>query len=133
MTDAVPATPAAPAVHSITVDCVGDPYELAVFWGALLGRTPADDDRPGDPEALLEDPEGGPRMLFVRVPDPKAVKNRLHLDLRPRGRTRAEEVERALSLGATLSADHVRPDGRGWVTLLDPQGNEFCVERGELD
>jgi predicted enzyme related to lactoylglutathione lyase len=53
-------------------------------------------------------------------------------DLQPQGRTRAQEVARALSLGARQVADHTRPDGGGWVTLADPEGNEFCVERGEL-
>lgn len=122
-----------PVIHSITFDCTEDPYDLGLFWAELLGRKLADDDKPGDPEAVLRDPDGGPTLLFIRVPEAKAVKNRVHLDLRPKGRTRAEEVERALALGATLVADHTRPDGRGWVTLADPAGNEFCVERGDQD
>ncbi|MEV8596361.1 VOC family protein [Streptomyces sp. NPDC052012] len=123
-----------PTIRHITFDCTGDPYELALFWSALLGRQVSDDDKPGDPEALIEDPSGtGPGLLFVRVPEPKAVKNRLHFDLRPTGRTRAEEVARAIGLGARQLADHTRPDGKGWVTMADPEGNEFCVERGELD
>lgn len=60
-----------------------------------------------------------------------ARRHRLLEDPFPQGRTRAEEVERAIGLGATLVADHTRPDGGGWVTLADPEGNEFCVERGE--
>lgn len=119
-------------VHSITFSCTGDPYDLGLFWSELLGRPLADDDKPGDPEALIEDPAGGPRMLFVRVDEGKPAESRVHLDLRPQGRTRSEEVERAIGLGATLVADRTRPDGRGWVTLADPEGNEFCVERGEL-
>ncbi|MGW2993859.1 VOC family protein [Streptomyces sp. NPDC001193] len=79
-----------------------------------------------------EDPEGGPTLLFVRVPEGKAAKNRIHLDLKPNGRTRADEVARVQALGARLVADRTRPDGRGWVVLADPEGNEFCVERGEL-
>src|SRR5690606_19241517 len=109
-----------------------DPYDLALFWSALLGRPLADDDKPGDPEALIADPEGdGPTLLFVHVGEEKAGKNRLHLDLWPTGRTRAEEVARAIGLGARQLADHTRPDGTGWVTLADPEGNEFCIERGE--
>jgi hypothetical protein len=69
-------------------------------------------------------------MLFQRVPEGKTVKNRVHLDLQPTDRTRDEEVERLLGLGASLVADHRRPDGTGWATLADPEGNEFCVERG---
>ncbi|GHH96042.1 VOC family protein [Streptomyces capillispiralis] len=122
-----------PVIRHITFDCTGDPYDLALFWSGMLGNPLADDDKPGDPEALIEDPSGGPGLLFVRVEEGKTAKNRLHFDLRPRGRTRADEVARALALGARLLADHTRPDGGGWVTLADPEGNEFCMERGELD
>lgn len=63
----------------------------------------------------------------------KTVKNRVHLDLKAaHGRTRDEEVERVVSLGARVVADHRRADGSGWVLMADPEGNEFCVERGEL-
>jgi predicted enzyme related to lactoylglutathione lyase len=61
------------------------------------------------------------------VPDTKQVKNRVHLDLRPADRTRDEEVERVVGLGAKFLADFRRPDGGGWVTLADPEGNEFCI------
>ncbi|MEU5522303.1 VOC family protein [Streptomyces sp. NPDC047860] len=126
-------SPLHPTIRHITIDCAGDPYDLARFWSELLGRPLSDDDKPGDPEALIEGFEGGPGLLFVRVGEGKVTKNRLHFDLRPTGRTRAEEVARAIGLGARRLADHTRPDGTGWVTLADPEGNEFCVERGELD
>lgn len=122
-----------PTIRHITFDCTGDPYDLALFWSELLGRPLSDDDKPGDPEALIEGSEGVPGLLFVRVGEDKVTKNRVHFDLQPTGRTRAEEVARAIGLGARQLADHTRPDGRGWVTLADPEGNEFCVERGELD
>jgi predicted enzyme related to lactoylglutathione lyase len=51
----------------------------------------------------------------------------------PTDRTRDEEVERLLGLGATLVADHRRPDGSGWAVLADPEGNEFCVERSAAE
>ncbi|GAB2742273.1 VOC family protein [Streptomyces bullii] len=121
-----------PAIRHITFDCTGEPYELARFWSALLGLPVSDEDEPGDPEVLLEDPSGGPGLLFVRVEEGKTAKNRIHFDLKPTGRTRAEEVARALRLGGRQLADHTRPDGRGWVVMADPEGNEFCVERGEL-
>ena len=121
-----------PTIRTLTFDCTGDPYDLGLFWSELLGRPLAEDDKLGDPEALLRDPSGGPTLLFVRVPEGKSAKNRIHFDLQPQGRTRAQEVARALSLGARQIADHTRPDGGGWVTLADPEGNEFCVERGEL-
>ncbi|MGW3927971.1 VOC family protein [Streptomyces microflavus] len=112
-------------VRHITVDCA-DAHALGSFWSQVLGAPLADDDFPGDPEALLETP--GAAILFVQGPDPKTAKNRVHLDVQPQDRTRDEEVERLLALGATLVGDHRKPDGRGWATLADPEGNEFCVE-----
>jgi predicted enzyme related to lactoylglutathione lyase len=61
------------------------------------------------------------------------VKNRVHLDWVPEGRTRDEEVARLLDLGATIHEDHRTPEGPGWVTMRDPEGNEFCVERSAAE
>jgi hypothetical protein len=121
-------------IHSITVDCA-DPYALACFWSQVTGwqEDPHNGNHPEDPEALLVAPEGQPRLLFIGVPEAKTVKNRLHLDLMPTDRTRDEEVARLLSLGATFTADHRRPDGTGWAVLADPEGNEFCVERSAAE
>ncbi|MFG1928549.1 VOC family protein [Cryptosporangium sp. NPDC048952] len=121
-------------VRNITIDC-SNPYELAQFWAAVTGygEHPEDGNHPDDPEALLVAPDGGPALLFVPVPETKSGKNRIHLDLQPVERTRDEEVVRVLALGATLVADHRRPDGTGWVTLADPEGNEFCVERSAAE
>ncbi|KJS56751.1 glyoxalase [Streptomyces rubellomurinus subsp. indigoferus] len=113
-------------VRHVTIDCA-DPFALAGFWAEVLDGTLAEDDNPGDPEAVVE--SAGASLLFIRVPDTKSVKNRVHLDLQPQGRTRDEEVERLLALGATVVGDHREPDGKGWVTMADPEGNEFCVER----
>jgi predicted enzyme related to lactoylglutathione lyase len=118
-----------PIIRTITFDCVNDPYDNGMFWSSLLGRPLADDDKPGDPEASIRDADGGPTLLFVRVPEAKTVKNRVHLDLVPTGRTRAQEAERALALGARHVGDFTRPDGGGWIVLADPEGNEFCIER----
>ncbi|MFE4384299.1 VOC family protein [Streptomyces cyaneofuscatus] len=112
-------------VRHITVGCA-DAHALGSFWSQVLGAPLADDDFPGDPEALLETP--GAAILFVQGPDAKTVRNRVHLDIQPQDRTRDEEVERLLALGATLLEDHRKPNGRGWATLADPEGNEFCVE-----
>ncbi|MFG2620438.1 VOC family protein [Streptomyces sp. NPDC048507] len=117
-------------VRHVTFDC-SDAYALAGFWAAALDGTVADDDFPGDPEALVT--SAGAALLFVTVPDAKAAKNRVHLDLQPQDRTRDEEVERLLGLGATVLGDHRRPDGAGWVTMADPEGNEFCVERSAAE
>jgi hypothetical protein len=121
------------SVHLISFDCA-DPYALAGFWAEVLGRSRHPQDHPGDPEAVLPAPDaGGPNLYFQRVPEPKTVKNRVHLCLRPTDRTRDDEVGRLLGIGATLVADHRRPDGTGWVVLADPEGNEFCVARGAAE
>ncbi|MEV7447000.1 VOC family protein [Streptomyces sp. NPDC091204] len=117
-------------VRHLTIDC-SDAYSLGQFWAAVLDSKLADDDFPGDPQALVKTP--GSTLLFVTVPDPKTVKNRVHVDLQPQDRTRDEEVERIVALGATVVGDHRRPDGGGWVTLADPEGNEFCVERSAAE
>ncbi|MFD5741691.1 VOC family protein [Streptomyces massasporeus] len=121
-----------PTIRHITFDCTGEPYELARFWAEFLGHPLSDIDKPGDDEVLVELPDGAPGLLFVRVEEAKATKNRIHFDLGPTGRTRSEEVERAVSLGAHILTDRTLPNGRGWVVMADPEGNEFCVERGEL-
>ena len=117
-------------IRHITIDS-SDPYELARFWAAVLDGELADDDHPGDPEALVQYPAEGPNVLFVRVPEAKAVKNRVHLDITPVGRGRDDEVERLVGLGAAVIDDRRKPDGWGWVVLADPEGNEFCVELNE--
>ncbi|MFF4955351.1 VOC family protein [Streptomyces chattanoogensis] len=117
-------------VRHITIDCT-DPYRLAQFWAEVLDGSLAEDDHPGDPEALVT--AAGSGLLFIAVPEKKDGKNRLHLDLQPQDRSREEEVERLLALGAVLVADHRRPDGTGWATLADPEGNEFCVERSAAE
>jgi Glyoxalase-like domain len=76
---------------------------------------------------LITSRDRGQLLLFITVPDGKTLKNRVHLDLRPVDRTREQEVERILALGAAQLADHRRPDGSGWITLADPEGNEFCI------
>ncbi|MFI8516440.1 VOC family protein [Streptomyces sp. NPDC085481] len=117
-------------VRHVTIDC-SDPYALATFWSQVLDSKVSDEDQPGDPEVLVESPGAG--LLFIQVPEKKSVKNRVHLDVQPQDRTRDEEVERLLALGATLVGDHRNPDGTGWATLADPEGNEFCVERSTAE
>nr|WP_254705547.1 VOC family protein [Streptomyces vilmorinianum] len=114
----------------MTIDS-SDAYALATFWAAALDSKVSDEDQPGDEEALVETPGAG--ILFVTVPEKKSVKNRIHLDIQPQDRTRDQEVERLLALGATLVGDHRREGGLGWVTLADPEGNEFCVECSDAE
>ncbi|MEU4294240.1 VOC family protein [Kribbella sp. NPDC026596] len=119
-------------LRHITIDA-GNPYELAQFWSTVTGWPLGDGDEPGDDEVLVVAPAPVPGMLFIAVPESKSVKNRVHIDWVPTERTRDEEVERLLSLGAAIHEDHRRPDGPGWVTMKDPEGNEFCVERSEAE
>jgi catechol 2,3-dioxygenase-like lactoylglutathione lyase family enzyme len=115
-------------ISHTSVDAI-DAYAQSVFWSQVLGFTedPDDPNEPGHAECLIMSPDRTQLLLFITVPDAKLVKNRVHLDLRPVDRTREEEAARVLALGATQLADHRQPDGRGWITLADPEGNEFCI------
>ena len=117
-------------VQNVAIDCA-DAYGLARFWSEVTGRDPHPEDRPGDPEAQVPLADGLV-LHFNQVPEPKQVKNRVHLCLRL-GTARDQEVQRLLDLGATLVADHRSPDGTGWAVLADPEGNEFCVLRSAAE
>lgn len=123
-------------VSDVVVDCE-HPAALARFWAAVLDGyqvAPYDDDElerlrslgiespEDDPTVLVEGPVGLPRYFFVRVPEQKVVKNRVHLDIRADDQD--AEVRRLIGLGASVLDD--RP---GWTTMADPEGNEFCVLR----
>lgn len=117
-------------VQNVAIDCA-DAYELARFWGEVTGCPLDPQDRPGDRETRVLLPEG-PSLYFNQVPEPKTVKNRVHLCLRPTT-SREREIERLLNLGATFVTDRREPDGTGWAVLADPEGNEFCVLRSDSD
>jgi hypothetical protein len=121
-------------VSHTTVDCQ-DAYALSQWWKGVLGYVdvPGDPNEPGHEECMIVDPRSGHRVLFIEVPEPKSVKNRLHLDLVPTDASRDEEVERVRGLGAVQVADLRQPDGTGWVVLSDPEGNEFCVLRSDAE
>jgi catechol 2,3-dioxygenase-like lactoylglutathione lyase family enzyme len=108
-------------VGALAVDC-RDPARLAQFWTALLGGAVTDVDDDGN--TTVTSPEGL-NLDFFGVPEPKTVKNRLHLDLRSTDFDRA--VRRALELGATKADDIYAGDD--WQVLRDPEGNEFCILR----
>jgi catechol 2,3-dioxygenase-like lactoylglutathione lyase family enzyme len=138
----------------VVIDCA-DPAKLSAFWAHALGyHLP---DPPGDfetwpdflraqgvPESefnsasAIEDPDGvGPRIYFQRVPEPKAGKNRLHLDVNAGGGRATPEDEKAalvdaavedlVAAGATKVDDRTKM-GERWVVMEDPEGNEFCVQ-----
>ena len=103
----------------ICIDCA-DPQELASWWQQLIGGDITVDD---DGDVRLDG--GRTPLLFLKVPEPKAVKNRVHLDLRVVDYDDA--VGRALAMGAT-PADEIYAGSR-WRVLRDPEGNEFCIIR----
>lgn len=117
-------------IQNVAIDC-SNAYELARFWSQVTGCPLDPHAAPGDHETQVMLPEG-PRLYFNQVPEPKTVKNRIHLCLRP-STSRDSEVDRLLALGATLVADRREPDGAGWAVLADPEGNEFCVLRSHSD
>jgi predicted enzyme related to lactoylglutathione lyase len=117
-------------IRNISVDCA-DPYALARFWSEVLGVPVHPDDEPGDDEVGIP-LDDGRELLFLKVPEPKAVKNRLHLCLEAR-ESRDREVERLLERGASMTDDRRNDDGSGWAVLADPEGNEFCVLRGAAE
>jgi len=112
-----------------------DAYASSVFWGAVLGfaENPDDPNEPGDEECMIFSVDGTRRLLLSEVPDAKQIKNCVHLDLKPGEGTREQELARLLGLGARQVADRRRPDGSGWVVLADPEGNEFCLLRGNVE
>jgi predicted enzyme related to lactoylglutathione lyase len=121
-------------IDHTSIDC-HDAYELSTFWAQVLGFTdvPGDPNEPGHEECMIIDPAGEHRVLFIEVPEGKRVKNRMHFDLVPTDRTRDEEIERVLALGATSFDDLRQPDGTGWLVLTDPEGNEFCILRSDAE
>ncbi|WP_329332024.1 VOC family protein [Streptomyces sp. NBC_00663] len=109
--------------EQVIVDAA-DPAALGRWWTEALGWVVVNDD--AEEYEIRPEKDRVPGLLFAPVPEGKTIKNRLHLDFRPDDQ--ATEVARLLALGAR----HADPryGGFSWVTLLDPEGNEFCVLRG---
>jgi glyoxalase superfamily protein len=99
-----------------------DHQMLASWWCAVLGyqrRVEPDWERPGDLPVPIIDPTGaGPLIWIVPVPEPKTVKNRMHIDV-------FGDVSAIVAKGARVVLP--RGDDRAWTVLVDPEGNEFCV------
>ena len=113
-------------VTSVTIDCA-DPLRLARFWADLLGlRVRLRESRY---VALTRPPTVTPELVFQPVPEAKAGKVRLHLDIGVRDLDRARA--RAIALGARPADDLDDPDDDSLTVLRDPEGNEFClIHRG---
>jgi predicted enzyme related to lactoylglutathione lyase len=108
-------------LHSVTFDAA-DPPALADFWSMVTGYPV---DTATEFFALITgDGSVGPRFMFLRVPEGKTAKNRVHVDFGTPDLER--EVERVLGLGAEL-VGRFEEFGVTWATFRDPEGNEFCV------
>jgi hypothetical protein len=140
---------------TLTIDCA-EPAKVAAFWALALGyveRPPPEGydsweawlgeqnvpEEEWDDGAYLLDPDGvGPSLSFLRVPEPKTVKNRVHLDVQIGGGRQTpweqrwprvlEEKERLVAAGATVVGEALSADGRpDHLVMADPEGNEFCL------
>jgi hypothetical protein len=110
-------------VAAVVVDCA-DPVAQARFWSRAAGWVPQQVD--AGFAALRSPSETGPFLEFLRTPDTKTVKNRIHPDVRPYpGEDYLDEARQLRDLGA-VPADVGQGNVR-WVVLADPEGNEFCV------
>lgn len=110
-------------VQEVVVDCA-DPGRLARFWAGVVGGEAV---RRSD-DWWYVDPPGWTRLAFQRVPEPKAGKNRLHLDIEvPGPEALGAATERAEALGATRVGGVVIDDQGPFQVLADPEGNEWCL------
>jgi hypothetical protein len=110
-------------LHNITIDC-DDPLALASFWTAALERPIDDGASPFFASIGITERNIRPAFLFIKVPEAKTAKNRMHIDLQ--SDDRGSEVARLVSLGATRISDKDEW-GIAWTVMHDPEGNEFCV------
>ncbi len=121
-----------------TLGCdAADPQRLAAFWALALRyvKEPGFDD-PGN-ASIIDPDDVGPAIGFLRVPEGKTAKNRMHIDIRVVGKPPWDMVERErlirervpqlVAAGAVLVREEMYDDALGHVVMLDPEGNEFCV------
>jgi predicted enzyme related to lactoylglutathione lyase len=115
-------------VECVTADC-HNPALVADFWAELLDWEVT---QSSETDVVLEPRNRAlvvsPLLLFLKAPDAKVIKNRLHFDLRPDNQ--AVEVARAEALGATrVEIGQSADAATTWVVMADPEGNEFCILR----
>ncbi len=119
-------------ISELVVDC-RDPQRLAQFWCEVLGFVVLDTDEGaieiGPPEGF-----GGlqPTLVFSPTTEPKVGKLRLHIDINPTDREQEAELERLVAIGAR-PADIGQTGEERWHVLADPEGNEFCLLRAQLN
>jgi hypothetical protein len=136
----------------VVIDCA-DPAKLAPFWAEALGyvvqppppgfeswqdwlrEQGIPEERWNDASAVVDPDGSGPRIFLQRVPEPKSVKNRVHLDVNVTAGVPREEADEKLeaeakrleALGATRVRKRSEWSGR-WIVMQDPEGNEFCLQ-----
>jgi predicted enzyme related to lactoylglutathione lyase len=113
-------------LRDICFDCT-DHHRVAHFWAEALGYTirPATPETTPDAPIALNPTQGGLRLWFNKVPEPKVVKNRVHIDITLPD---AAEVERLQRLGAHVLQESRDAAGQWrWTIMADPEGNEFCA------
>jgi predicted enzyme related to lactoylglutathione lyase len=112
-------------LNAIAIDCA-DPLELAGFWAAVFGTEIESSIGEGPHYVDLAPVPGVPILRFQRVVEPKATKNRLHLDLSvddlDGASARIEELG-----GRRISGNALIEYGYIWIVMEDPAGNEFCI------
>ena len=107
----------------LVLDCI-DPVALADFWGPALDYVSVGEF--GSYVALFPNGRPGPKLLLQRVAEPKAAKNRMHLDIEVPDIE--AEAARLAALGATRVQDETLSEhGTTWILMADPEGNEFCI------
>jgi hypothetical protein len=111
-------------LYGVVVDCA-QPQAAATWWAGVVGGELGHD--PTDDAWSIEPTPGAPfdAFVFVPVPEPKRVKNRIHWDVT------TDDVDALLQRGATMLRE--KDDEIGWHVLADPEGNEFCIERSAAE
>ncbi|HEY1295560.1 MAG TPA: VOC family protein [Chloroflexota bacterium] len=120
----------------LVIDCK-DPNRVAEFWAAVLGyeiidRGPEGEVEIGRPRSSKGDASGAPTLVFVRVPEDKAVKNRIHIDVNPTETDQSNELRRLIRLGARR-VDVGQSQDVSWIVLADVEDNEFCLLRRRVE
>ncbi len=112
-------------LDSVTIDC-HDPARLAAFWASIFGAVEVW--RGGDPVQYIDlgETDGSPVLRFQRVPEPKTVKDRIHLDLR------IDDIDEACARiielgGVRVEQDDLHEYDVVFRVMFDPEGNEFCL------
>jgi hypothetical protein len=114
----------------LVIDC-RDPERVAQFWGAVLGYDITDRGPEGEIEISGGAP-GAPTLVFVRVPEGKTLKNRIHIDVNPTETDQSNELRRLIRLGARR-VDVGQGTDVSWIVLADVEDNEFCLLRRRVE